>query len=222
MSFRSILDSLTGKTYSSRVSIVEKTHFDGWLFQKVIDVKESAEQQRKLVESLNKAYSKDNYKPDYGYRFNFTLNFNANPTKISLRELAKNAFYDNYYTAHVETDRGGIGVTLTGPDDDGRRTSYLGYKLCNWLCIEPHSIIDGEMEYHSTAQSIKIFPVTYHSIHEVHRVGNVKPYAVERIDLFNGLVTVPEHKVDSYLRTIVRWETNRFVTECSSIMSPAR
>jgi hypothetical protein len=35
MNIRSILDSLTGKTYSSRVFIVQKTHFNGRILQKV-------------------------------------------------------------------------------------------------------------------------------------------------------------------------------------------
>lgn len=218
MSFRSILDSLTGKTYSSSVSIMEKTHFDGRVFQKVIDVKESAEETRRA----NKTINLPGPRAEFGYRFYFQLDLNAAPNKMSLRELAKNAFYDNYYSAHVQVERGGLGVTLAGPDDDGRRTCYMGYKLCDWLKIEPAATIDGEVNDWQVRQTIKVFPVTYRSIHEIHVIGKEKPRKVESINLFNDNVTVAEHEVNSYLRTIVRWEVNRFVSECMSIMSPRR
>lgn len=168
MSLKSLFNSLTGKTSSSNVDIIEKTHFTGTYFRKVIELEETLETKKKKALELDKMFPKSApHEPtDLGYRFTFKVHLASGPGNVKLYQLLDASIHNRNYKAHTELDRHWR-VKLLGPNDDGYRTNFIGYKLYDWLEIEPEYVRNGQQD-DMWRGYIRAFAVSYHDISELH------------------------------------------------------
>jgi hypothetical protein len=214
MKFKRIFDSLTGKTTSSNVLIIENTHFFGDHFRRVIDIEDSSENLRKKAQELDKLFPEHTprkHDTSLWYRATFRLDLNKRPSNMKLSSLIHNSKSDKYYSAFTEVLKTWP-LRILGSDDDGYRTRYIGYKLCDWLEIETEHVIEGSTS-RFLGNDIRIFEVSYTSIGEFHEGDNKRRFIQD--------IHIIDSETNKFIRGIVKSEASIFLRQCAKMMSPS-
>ncbi len=220
MNLNQIVNSIIGRTSSTNVNIVEKVHFDGKHFKKVVYVEDSAHNKKIRVERMNAMFpSEAKIKTqNEGYRFCFRLDLQCRPAGMTFSELIDAASYNKNYSAYTILSRP-QSVKIYGPYDDGARTKYLGYRLRNWLQIEPEHVINGEIDIDYARQSIKVFPVEFYNVYELYEIDFAKQVS-QSISLRKEVFKVSESESNKFIQDILKREVIIFLKECSRMLSP--
>ncbi|GAB3639174.1 hypothetical protein GCM10027422_47650 [Hymenobacter arcticus] len=213
MSFKNFVANLTGKTSSSNVTIMEKTHFTGKYFRKVIHVEEFLAKRKENATELDKMlpHAAPHKLDNLDYRFSFRLDLSKRPEGMKVGDLVTASSYNSNYKALTELTRPWK-VRLLTPTDDGRRTDYLGYTLSDWLEIEPDYIRDGELDNYKWRGYIRLFQISYESIYELHDS--------DLISLQKEIITIKDANLNIPIQHLLKAEAKLFAQECLDMMSP--
>lgn len=212
MNFKKTIDSLIGRTSSSNVSVIEKTHFNGALFRKVIDIEEDVNVKNQNAKRMDNSYPNSAPHKPYGndYRFYFRLDLAKRPNTTKLYQLIDYANRRENYKIHTELVLSNTPARF-GANDDGYRTNYLGYQFCDWLEIEPDLILEGETTC-LWKWMAHVFPGNWTDISEVVKDG-------QNILLREENVLREEH-VNVFVQKVLMNEVEIFLKEVLKIISP--
>ena len=213
MSFKQNINSLLGRTSSSSVNIIEKTHFTGKYFRKVVDIENSTDLKAKDAKKMDRYYPESApHKPnEWDYRFHFKLDLNIRPQGMKIGDLINSLNSSKNYKALVKL-YGPSGLTNENNEDECF-TGYMGYKLSDWLEIETGYAHEGEFLDYLGRDGIDAFPVSYKDVYELHDEGNI---SVEM-----RIVTVKDSDVNLFVQQILKYEVEIFLKECLKAMSPS-
>lgn len=210
MALKQLFDNLLGRTHSLSTRLVYKTHFNGSFLTKTIDVQESIEVKKKNAAQLDKMFPKTapHQLDNTDYRFVFLLDFAKKPLKSSLKHLVNSINENKNYTPHIRE----YNESIIDSKDDGRRRIYTGLKFCDWLVIDTHFAIEGQLdEFGLPPSAIKIFETGFFETLISHN-GQERKAITDKI-----VVTAQE--VDLRLQGILKAELAIFIKECIKLMS---
>ena len=214
MNLKSIFNSLSCLTSSSSVTIVQRTHFNGKSFVRIVDIEESAAYKARKALRIDKLFPLDSPHKltSYEHRFTFQLDLANRPIGKGVADLMHSSGFTNNYTAFIEL-RQPFHFKRLSVDDDGLRTFYIGYKLCDWLEIGVDYALNGQLLTHLGDDRLPVFPVSYEEVCELNDDGN--------ISLLKNRITIGEHDIDNDMQNLVKQEARLFLEDCLKMMTPA-
>ena len=205
MKLKSVLDRLSGRTSSSNVDVLKRTHLDGDVFCRQVIINQNSEEIKRREKELDKDFPNEpkHKLPGEQYRVTFNLNMKNRPDDTKLWELVKLLQEPKNYKAYTENN--------TYYDFNVKRfvtggPIFKGYKVLEWLIISTKAV--DELMPNSF---ISAFQVEYEEMQITTNANGQRT---------SNLTKVVKKNVDVFIQKIIISEATLFVNNCIEIVSP--